>query len=203
MFSYFPISYFHISFFGLKSLVSRTGSTSGSATENVLFVPLHCSYERAKIIVDYLCNAIFKYFCIYLACFFGRVFPTCGWRVAWPAPAPSPPPAAPVSPSPTLRNRGVLTYIFRIRIRVSRSGYSMTRKAKYELMSLHFLFLPRRLSGTGPVLLISFRSGSRGGVLGHQFNKRLESFAPCHSQSLLGGILKKTIPPVPGTLPWF
>jgi hypothetical protein len=37
---------------------------------------------------------------------FGRIFPTCGWRVAWPAPALSPPPAAPVSPSPTLRNRG-------------------------------------------------------------------------------------------------
>jgi hypothetical protein len=48
--------------------------------------------------------------------FFGRIFPTCGWRVAWPAPAPSPPPVAPVSPSPTLRNRGALTYIFRIRV---------------------------------------------------------------------------------------
>jgi hypothetical protein len=32
---------------------------------------------------------------------------------------------------------------------------------------------------------------SRDGILGHQLNKRLESFAPCYSQSL--AILKKTI----------
>jgi hypothetical protein len=28
-------------------------------------------------------------------------------------------------------------------------------------------------------------SGSRDGILGHLFNKRLKSFAPCYSQSLL------------------
>ncbi len=117
-FSNFQFSFlwkFHIFLFHFlvsKSRVPRTGSNSGSATENVLFVPLHCSYEWPKIVLDYLCNDIFKFFCIYLACFFGRVFPTCGWRVAWPAPALSPPPAVPVSPSPTLRNRGALTRIF-------------------------------------------------------------------------------------------
>ncbi len=29
------------------------------------------------------------------------------------------------------------------------------------------------------------RQDSRDGILGHQFDKRLESFAPCYSQSLL------------------
>jgi hypothetical protein len=32
---------------------------------------------------------------------------------------------------------------------------------------------------------ICFVSATRDGILGHQFNKRLESFAPCYSQSLL------------------
>ncbi len=33
---------------------------------------------------------------------------------------------------------------------------------------------------------------SRDEILGHQFNKRFESFASCYSQSLLLAILKKT-----------
>jgi hypothetical protein len=33
----------------------------------------------------------------------------------------------------------------------------------------------------------------RAGILGHQSNKRLESFAPCHSQSLLLADLKETM----------
>jgi hypothetical protein len=33
----------------------------------------------------------------------------------------------------------------------------------------------------------------RAGILGHQSNKRLESFAPCHSQSLLLADLKETV----------
>ncbi len=33
---------------------------------------------------------------------------------------------------------------------------------------------------------------TRDGILGHRFNKRLESFAPCYSQSLSWRVLKKT-----------
>jgi hypothetical protein len=32
----------------------------------------------------------------------------------------------------------------------------------------------------------------RDGILGHQINKRLESFAPCYSQSLILADVKKT-----------
>jgi hypothetical protein len=37
------------------------------------------------------------------------------------------------------------------------------------------------------------RTQTLDGILEHQFNKRLESFVPCYSQSLLLRILKKTI----------
>ncbi len=49
------------------------------------------------------------------------------------------------------------------------------------------LSLTNQFFGTLPNIL------SRDGILGHKFNKRLESFAPCYSQSLLLQILKKTI----------
>ena len=34
-------------------------------------------------------------------------------------------------------------------------------------------------------LCVQAEEGNRDRILGHQFNKRLESFAPCYSQSLL------------------
>jgi hypothetical protein len=39
---------------------------------------------------------------------------------------------------------------------------------------------------------------TRDGILGHQFNKRLESFAPCYSQSLLLSDFKEN-----HTILWF
>jgi hypothetical protein len=41
-------------------------------------------------------------------------------------------------------------------------------------------------------LMVSLKT-PRDGILGHQFDKRLESFAPCYSQSLLLADLKKAI----------
>jgi hypothetical protein len=42
------------------------------------------------------------------------------------------------------------------------------------------------------LFIITF-SQLRNGILGHQSNnKRLESFAPCHSQSLLGGFQRRS-----------
>jgi hypothetical protein len=37
------------------------------------------------------------------------------------------------------------------------------------------------------------KRGARDGILGHQFNKRLESFASCYSESLLLADFKETI----------
>ncbi len=38
---------------------------------------------------------------------------------------------------------------------------------------------------------------SKDGILGHKFNKRLETFAPCYSQSpSTGGFLKRPYSPV-------
>jgi hypothetical protein len=52
--------------------------------------------------------------------------------------------------------------------------------------------------GEGRVGGIIKKDEYRDGILGHQFNKTLESFAPCYSQSLLLADYKET-----HTLPWY
>ncbi len=48
------------------------------------------------------------------------------------------------------------------------------------------------------IAFVKARSGSRDGILGHQFNKRLKSLAPCYSQSLILADFKEN-----HTLLWF
>ncbi len=69
-------------------------------------------------------------------------------------------------------------------------GANRNKVTGWELFNCSYVWVRNSQEGGCETLI---ESGFGDGILGQQFNKRLESFVPCYSQSLLLADLKKTI----------